>query len=35
MEKTSDSLIIGFDSSAGKDSTVLIVGRNPAKPSML
>ena len=27
MEKTSDSLIIGFDSSAGKDGTVLIVGR--------
>lgn len=27
MKKTSDSLIIGFNSSAGKDGTVLIVGR--------
>ena len=26
MEKTSDSLIIGFDSSSGKYGTVLIVG---------
>ena len=36
MKKTSDSLVIGFDSSAGKDGTVLIVGvKNPAKPSIL
>lgn len=36
MEKTVDSLIIGFVSSANKDGTVLVVGRKkPAKPSML
>ena len=34
MEKTSDSLIIGFDSSTGKDSTVLIVGRKKPREAV-
>lgn len=34
MEKTSDSLIIGFDSSAGKDGTVLIVGRKKPREAV-
>ena len=34
MKKTSDSLIIGFDSSAGKDVTVLIVGRKKPRESV-
>ena len=34
MEKTSDSLIIGFDSSAGKDDTVLIVGRKKPREAV-
>lgn len=34
MEKTSDSLIIGFDSSAGKDGTVLIVGRKKTREAV-
>ena len=34
MKKTSDSLIIGFDSSAGKDVTVLIVGRKKPREAV-
>lgn len=34
MEKTSDSLIVGFDSSAGKDGTVLIVGRKKPREAV-
>ena len=34
MEKTSDSLIIGFNSSAGKDGTVLIVGRKKPREAV-
>ena len=34
MEKTSDLLIIGFDSSAGKDSTVLIVWRKKPRKAV-
>lgn len=34
MEKTSDSLIIGFDSSAGEDGTVLIVGRKKPREAV-
>ena len=34
MKKTSDSLIIGFDSSAGKDGTVLIVGRKKPREAV-
>lgn len=34
MEKTSDSLIIGYDSSAGKDGTVLIVGRKKPREAV-
>lgn len=34
MKKTSDALIIGFDSSAGKDGTVLIVGRKKPREAV-
>ena len=34
MKKTSDSLIVGFDSSAGKDGTVLIVGRKKPREAV-
>lgn len=34
MKKTSDSLIIGFDSSTGKDGTVLIVGRKKPREAV-
>ena len=34
MKKTSDSLIIGFDSSAGEDGTVLIVGRKKPREAV-
>lgn len=34
MKKTSDSLVIGFDSSAGKDGTVLIVGRKKPREAV-
>lgn len=34
MEKTSDSLIVGFDSSAGKNGTVLIVGRKKPREAV-
>lgn len=34
MEKTVDSLIIGFDSSAGKNGTVLIVGRKKPREAV-
>lgn len=34
MKKTSDSLIIGFDSSAGKDGIVLIVGRKKTREAV-
>jgi hypothetical protein len=34
MEETSDSLIIGFDSSAGKDGTVVIVRRKKPRESV-
>lgn len=34
MEKTSGSLIVGFDSSAGKNGTVLIVGRKKPREAV-
>lgn len=34
MEKTVDSLIIGFNSSAGKDCGVLIVGRKKPREAV-
>ena len=34
MEKTVDSLIIGFDSSGGTDCTVLIVGRKKPREAV-
>ncbi len=34
MKKTSDSLIVGFDSSAGKNGTVLIVGRKKPREAV-
>lgn len=34
MKKTSDSLIVGFDSSAGKDGTVLVVGRKKPREAV-
>lgn len=34
MEKTSDSLIIGFVSSANKDGTVLVVGRKKPREAV-
>ncbi len=34
MEKTIDSLIIGFNSSAGKDGPVLIVGRKKPREAV-
>ena len=34
LEKTSDSLIVGFDSSAGKNGTVLIVGRKKPREAV-
>lgn len=34
MQKTSDSLIVGFDSSAGKNGTVLIVGRKKPREAV-
>lgn len=34
MKRTSDSLIIGFDSSGGKDCTVLIVGRKKPREAV-
>ena len=34
MKKTSDSLVIGFDSSAGKDGTGLNVGRKKPREAV-
>lgn len=34
MKKTSDSLIVGFDSSAGKGGTVLVVGRKKPREAV-
>lgn len=34
MKKTSDSLIVGFDSSAGKNGTVLVVGRKKPREAV-
>lgn len=34
MKESSDSLVIGFDSSNGKDGTVLIVGRKKPREAV-